>query len=188
MTGTPCGQYFVRTHHTYLFVQIQLPFVHDCVIFLCKGVGNFFFLPSSTFSLSLIGGWSSLAQPDIGVHCLLAGNSFPASRGLLKGGGYQVLVRMLCPSVSSPSRPLGESLPASSSFPTQKSLGETPELWALLSRSQQPESWTIMYALTFAWVAGGLAGALNRMLVPWPVASRPTASFCHQPYPALRGR
>ena len=74
----------ICTDHTHRFVRIQLTFVCDCVIFLCKSVGGFL-LPSSAFSLSLIGCWSSLAQSDIGVHCLLAGNSFPAKRRLLRG-------------------------------------------------------------------------------------------------------
>lgn len=69
------GQQFVCTHRPPQFVQIRLTFAHACVIFPCKGVGCYFLFIQSVLSFSLVGSWSSLAQPDTGIHCLLAGNS-----------------------------------------------------------------------------------------------------------------
>ena len=42
----------VCTDHTHRFVRIQLTFVCDCVIFLCKSVGGFFCLLQPFLSLS----------------------------------------------------------------------------------------------------------------------------------------
>lgn len=42
----------VCTDRTHQFVQIQLTFVRDCVIFLSKSVGGFFCLLQSFLSLS----------------------------------------------------------------------------------------------------------------------------------------
>lgn len=163
------------------------------VIFLCKSVGCFFCLlhlsPSLCLchSLSPIGGRSSLAQPDTGIHCLLAGNSLLAKRG--SWGRAQVLVKTPCPSVSSPIQPLGESDSTSYLSPSQKLLGETPGLWALLSGPQQSMSQAIVYHFNLCTEVMGARlvpspdGSLvatyfaSWLLVPWPVTSRPTASL-----------